>query len=225
MRRRRRRRLDTTPCTVVVESGRLVFWQGQQRGGELHNVPKHLAMRWLKQRWVRYIMEPVVGAGDARAAAARQPASDSVDRSPAAPPPQPPTFADEGAQQTTQQTTHPNPADEPPTTAHTTTPDKSAGQDGWEPSHSRPGHRDGPADFGPYRSQGFRPQAAQQPTDTAAELGEQLDDGRGEGARTRTRSCTNPYGPGRCPNCGSEVTGRRKWCDEACRLQAYRARS
>lgn len=28
----------------------------------------------------------------------------------------------------------------------------------------------------------------------------------------------------RCPNCSAPVAGRRKWCSEACRLQAYRER-
>jgi hypothetical protein len=28
----------------------------------------------------------------------------------------------------------------------------------------------------------------------------------------------------RCPNCSAPVSGRRKWCSEACRLQAYRGR-
>jgi hypothetical protein len=227
MRRRRRPKRDMTPCTVVVAPNTLVYWQGQQRGGTLTDVPKWQAMAWLRSRFVVYVLEPV-GAGGATCSPARSGADERrANRSPAASPPQPPTVTGEGAQQTqqtTQPTTHPDPADESQTAADTTTPDKSAGRRGTSPSRRLPGYRNGAGDFGPFRSQGFGPPVAQQPAGTAAELGEQPDDGRGEGARTRTQPVRNPYGPGRCPNCGSRVTGRRKWCDEACRLQAYRAR-
>jgi hypothetical protein len=200
-----------TPCEVHVEPGRLVYWQGQQRGGTVTGVPKWQAMAWLRSRFVVYVMEPV-GDGDATCSPARGGADERLaNRSPAASPPQPPTDMFAG--------------DSDDAEADSARDDKTAGQrDGWEPSRARHSHRNGPGDFAVPRMHEIGPQAAQQPADTMAELGEQRDDGRGEPARTRPRTHPNPYGPGRCPNCGSPVSGRRKWCGEACRLQAYRER-
>lgn len=50
--RRKRARLDTTPCVVDVSPSTLVFYDGEQRSGTLHNVPRHLALKWLKYRYV-----------------------------------------------------------------------------------------------------------------------------------------------------------------------------
>jgi hypothetical protein len=207
--RRRRRRLDTTPCEVIVEPGRLVFWQGQQRSGTLYGVPKWQAMRWLRQRFVSIVIEDSPGPAATRVTPARASSGERpLDRSHDAPPPRRPTFAD----------------DSDDAEADSARDDKTAGQgDGGETGGRSEPHRYGPGNTDAPITHGFAPQTTQQPIDTAAELGEHPDDGRGEPARTRTQPVPNPYGPGRCANCGSPVTGRRKWCDEACRLQAYRA--
>jgi hypothetical protein len=226
--RRRQRKRDTTPCTVEVAPNTLVFWDGQQRSGVLHRVPKHTAMHWLRQRWVRVVYEPV-GCGDARGTPTRAPASDSVDHSPAASPPQPPTqptFADDDdvSLLDSSASADDEQADEPVDTAYC---DKTAGR-GAIPSPDASGQPGHSGDLGPYSTEGFCQTPAEPLPDTAADQWERPERGVSEpvheGVRTRTGTRTNPYGPGRCANCGSPVTGRRKWCDEACRLQAYRAR-
>ena len=50
--RRKRSRLDRTPCSVDVAPGTLVYWDGEQRSGTIHDVPRHLALKWLKYRYV-----------------------------------------------------------------------------------------------------------------------------------------------------------------------------
>lgn len=60
--RRKHTRRDTTPCTVDVAPGVLVFWDGEQRGGALRNVPKYLAMQWLRYRFANVVYEPRAGA-------------------------------------------------------------------------------------------------------------------------------------------------------------------
>lgn len=62
--RRRKPCRDTTPCTVTVTPGHLVFHDGAQRDGTLHDVPKHLAMHWQKHHFATIVDEPV-GAGAA----------------------------------------------------------------------------------------------------------------------------------------------------------------
>jgi hypothetical protein len=48
-----------TLCTVDVTPGRLVYWDGQQRGGTLRDVPKHIAMQWLQARYASVVYEPM----------------------------------------------------------------------------------------------------------------------------------------------------------------------
>jgi hypothetical protein len=63
-RRRRRTRLDVTPCDVDVTPGIVVFWNDDHRSGRLHDVPMYLAMHWRKHSWATIVTEPV-GAGAA----------------------------------------------------------------------------------------------------------------------------------------------------------------
>ncbi|GJP27827.1 hypothetical protein NJB18091_05780 [Mycobacterium marinum] len=62
VRKPKRRRRGTTPVIVQVRAGTLVYHDGKQRGGLIDNAPKHLAMQWLKQRFVDVIYQPA-GAG------------------------------------------------------------------------------------------------------------------------------------------------------------------
>jgi hypothetical protein len=221
--RRRRRRLDTTPCTVQVVSGRLVYHDGQQRSGELHNVPKYLAMRWLRQRYASIVTWPA-GAGDSPHRPSAGHPERSLVRSPDASPPQP-QFADDDDESLLDSSA---PADDEQAdeAADTANCDKTAGR-GTIPSPDASPQPRGSADFGPFASQEIGLEVCQDGRETVADQRERQNDGRGEpvrtGESTRTRARANPYGKGRCGNCGSPVSGRRRWCDEACRLRAYRA--
>lgn len=49
---------DHKPCIVDVTPGVAVYWQGDQREGTIHDVPKHIAMEWLRKHFARVVYEP-----------------------------------------------------------------------------------------------------------------------------------------------------------------------
>jgi hypothetical protein len=51
--------VDTTPTTVDVTPGHVVFWDGAQRAGRLRDVPAYLAMHWQKHLCASIVDEPV----------------------------------------------------------------------------------------------------------------------------------------------------------------------
>ncbi|ORB07821.1 hypothetical protein BST27_08180, partial [Mycobacterium intermedium] len=58
----------TTPAkvyTVEVRAGTLVYFNGHHRSGIIHDVPEHLATRWLRQRFADSIQPQTGRAGAA----------------------------------------------------------------------------------------------------------------------------------------------------------------
>jgi hypothetical protein len=49
---------DLKLCAVDVTVGRAVFWHDEQREGQVHDVPKHLALQWLHEGLVSVVYEP-----------------------------------------------------------------------------------------------------------------------------------------------------------------------
>jgi hypothetical protein len=49
---------DHTLCDVDVTVGRAVYWQDEQRGGLIHEVPKHIALQWLEDGHAAVVYEP-----------------------------------------------------------------------------------------------------------------------------------------------------------------------
>jgi hypothetical protein len=198
--RRRRPRLDTTPTTVDVAPGHEVFWDGAQCSGRLHAVPRHLALHWQKQRWAVIVTEPV-GVGAASN-------TENVDMQ----------------VQAAATTAVLSESDE---LRDTSTDLNTRG------TTSSPGPVRTPGcsvKNGLYGFQKFWPETA----DAAVEIRNPLLDNASQDGEAReiaslsgglelvlpVRSRT---GSRRCPNCLSPVSGKRKWCSEACRLRAYRA--
>lgn len=198
--------------------GHLVFHDGAQRDGTLHGVPKHLAMHWQKHHFAT-IADELVGAGAASntehvdtprvqdvAMTASFAASHDLrdaDTDPTV------TGGTPGA------ATHATPIRSTPRpgllnsravredfvcTVPTTSPEPGS-FGGLEPSCDGNPLQRNRIDLSPYR------------LDSAADASA----GPVSGGEARTGSRV-------CRNCGAAVSGRRKWCSEACRLQAYRQR-
>ncbi len=244
VRRRRRPRLDTQPCAVVVAPGTLVYHDGQQRGGVVHGVPKHLAMQWLKQRFVLSVAEPLnLGRVD-NASTADRTASKAQAAATTAPLRESDELRDAGpANQDHTDESHDHDANEPTGPASP----QVSGTDDVEPmGGSLPPtnpHSPGRSDhLGLYASQSFGGGMPESGISTVQRLGA---DGSGvslradlpvrtrtepvrsapEPARTRTVSPSTRTGSRVCRNCLTPLAGRRKWCSDACRLQAYRRES
>ena len=49
---------DHLLCEVDVTRGRAIFWDGEQREGRLHDVPKSLALQWLAAGHAAAVYEP-----------------------------------------------------------------------------------------------------------------------------------------------------------------------
>lgn len=49
---------DHTLCSVDIKDGIAVYWQDDQRGGTLQDVPKHVALQWLKAGYASAVYEP-----------------------------------------------------------------------------------------------------------------------------------------------------------------------
>jgi hypothetical protein len=45
-------------CSVDIADGRAVYWDGEQRGGTIDQVPKHIAIDWLLKRYATMVYEP-----------------------------------------------------------------------------------------------------------------------------------------------------------------------
>lgn len=178
---------DTTPVTVQVRAGTLVYWDGAQRGGLVDNVPKHVAMEWLKQRFAKVIYEEPVGAG--AASNPRRSTGQAVATTAVSSPSESGELRD----------TSTDPPGHPPL----------------PPGQGRQPHRS--VKNGLYASRKFHDlNSIARQRDSFSPVAEPLlgeDSGRTGSVRVRE-----------CPNCGKPVSGRRKWCSEACRLQAYRGR-
>lgn len=194
-----------------------MFWDGQQRGGTIHGVPYRTAMDWLRKGWASVVLGPV-GAGAASNPARIEAGQDTATTAHL-------TSASDDLRRATPTTTHSGVAE--------------VGVEALDRASTAPRLS---ATFGLYESQEIGPEASQYPRETPADLRkrhnsepveavrdpyEQPDEpvrSTAEPVRQGVRSPRNPYGPGRCGNCGSDVSGRRRWCSEACRLQAYRER-
>lgn len=49
---------DNTLCDVDIKDGIAVYWQEEQRGGTLRNVPKAIAMQWLQAGYATSVHDP-----------------------------------------------------------------------------------------------------------------------------------------------------------------------
>jgi hypothetical protein len=191
VRRRGRTQLDVTPTTVDVTHGFVVFWDGAQRSGRLHDVPAYLAMFWRKHGWASIVSEPA-GAGVASRS------RDDMARVQRRGHDRTPCESDDLRDASTDLTD-----DEPPRPAPT--PGMPSGtpcasdKNGLYGSPQIPYTNAVVAQQDPYQ--------APVPNRTPA-----------DGDRT---GCVRVR---QCPKCSAPVAGRRKWCSEACRLQAYRER-
>ncbi|CAM4413938.1 hypothetical protein MB901379_03882 [Mycobacterium basiliense] len=210
-RRRRKTPLDTTPTTIDVTPGIAVFFDGAQRSGRLHAVPQHLARKWQRQRWVSIVCSEPASAGVA---------SNAINNRS--------TVAQAAA------TTAPSlrESDE----LRDTSTDPGAGPP--PPPPGKGGTPRGSVKNGLYGSQKFSAAVADSADKVSNPLSDNVthvDDGGSDGVSEPSFAHDLPVGPLTgsgpartgsrvCPNCLSPVSGRRKWCSEACRVQAYRGR-
>lgn len=200
-RRRRRTPLDQTPTTVDVAAGLEVFWDGAQRSGRLHNVPAYLAMHWQKHSWATIADEPV-GAG----VASNTPAGRQVqDVATTAAPCESHDLRDAGADP--MGATGVPGQEGTPRNSDTFCLYGSQKIAGDMPDSS-------PVGVNPLLDNSFE-RAGQQSKPVAKAPNSRASRGVGRTGSVRVRCC---------PNCDEPVSGRRKWCTEACRLRAYRDR-
>jgi hypothetical protein len=160
-----------------------VFWDGEQRSGRLHDVPRHLAAQWARQHWAT-IPEPV-----AAGVASTMPTSQAE-------------LLVEDVAMTA------------PSRASGDLRDTSTDPGVGAPPRDRQPSRVCPAESSPYGIQKIGLSKPVVPHNDSyhpcMEDADELDE--------RTGSVRV------CPHCSGPVAGRRKWCSEACRLQAYRRR-